>query len=298
MRRKCLRRTARKGWLDHCDEWYGVVSDLAYRSITIPEDRFPAIAGLTEKTHSLTGYRYVAGLWFEDLQKGLIWTVRGGARLHRGYLAPSWSWGSLIWDSETIQERGKHGGLYGVLFSSYYRDESYDCDILRCEVSSQSRLEFGAVSSGYLILAGMWRKVEAWPDAPPPMIINDQGYPGQSHMFRSNEIIEDDSDAEEENDEEYLAYKENHPDVLPDQVVWSLDEVQTTDKMARRMKAPICYFQIAKWWQESTTWGALFALILEPTGEPDQYRRIGRAEIPKIGGMAEIGWEKKVVLII
>ena len=64
------------------------------------------------------------------------------------------------------------------------------------------------------------------------------------------------------------------------------------------MKAPICYLQIAKWWQGSTTRGALFALILEPTGEPDQYRRIRRAEVPEIGGMAEIGWEKKVVLII
>ena len=113
-------------------------------------------------------------------------------------------------DSETIQEREKHRGLYGVLLSSYYRDESYDCDILRCEVSSQGRLEFGAVSSSYLIIAGMWRTVEAWPDAPPLMIINDQSYLGQSHMFRSNDIIEDDSDAEDENDEEYLAYRENH----------------------------------------------------------------------------------------
>jgi hypothetical protein len=43
--------------------------------------------------------------------------------------------------------------------------------------------------------------------------------------------------------------------------------------------------------------GTIYALILEPTGLPRTYRRIGVAQIPEDDGMAE-GWESSELKII
>jgi hypothetical protein len=53
--------------------WYEIVNQYALCSITKPEDRLPAIAGIAKRISALTGFTYLAGLWLEDIIQGLCW---------------------------------------------------------------------------------------------------------------------------------------------------------------------------------------------------------------------------------
>jgi hypothetical protein len=50
-----------------------------------------ALSGLARKVADITGDPYVAGIWKNDLARGLLWTTSGGTRLFP-YQAPMWSW--------------------------------------------------------------------------------------------------------------------------------------------------------------------------------------------------------------
>jgi hypothetical protein len=75
--------------------------------LTFETDKLPAIAGVAAKLQSLLKYKYLAGLWQEDLFHGLLWrcdiypeaysrvsldstTVEAST----SYIAPPWSWAS------------------------------------------------------------------------------------------------------------------------------------------------------------------------------------------------------------
>jgi hypothetical protein len=61
------------------------------RSLTIEEDRLPAISGIARQIQSLTNLTYTAGVWIEDI-RSFAWSAYGSAQLTRNYRAPSWSW--------------------------------------------------------------------------------------------------------------------------------------------------------------------------------------------------------------
>jgi hypothetical protein len=71
------------------------------------------------------------------------------------------------------------------------------------------------------------------------------------------------------------------------------------------------FIQIGKWEGKKPhgpkDGGNLFALLLEPTGNPDEFRRRGlavvpeenrNAEEPDLNGMARKGWQKRIVMIV
>lgn len=94
------------------DFWYRLVSIISRLHFTDPRDIFPAVAGVVRKMRGFTKYRYLAGLWEEDLCCGLLWTpylqVFKGPQSERApiclrhllrriqrsenWIAPSWSW--------------------------------------------------------------------------------------------------------------------------------------------------------------------------------------------------------------
>jgi hypothetical protein len=81
-------------------QWFRIVEAYTVRSLTFEKDRLPAIAGIAKAFGRLTDYSYKAGLWDEDLIRGLAWfiePVTNGYRRARcsDYVAPSWSWASL-----------------------------------------------------------------------------------------------------------------------------------------------------------------------------------------------------------
>jgi len=99
------------GWV----VWYSAVERFTTRRLTFEKDKFPAIAGIAARFRQLMFDRlnmevfptYLAGLWKEDLERGLCWgstdamtgmvdnNTRGIFGRSSMDMAPSWSWASI-----------------------------------------------------------------------------------------------------------------------------------------------------------------------------------------------------------
>lgn len=82
-------------------KWYALVQQYGRRNLTFVADRLPAFSGMAHKFHSILHATYLAGLWQEDIFRGLLWRMRDPGR-YVMYQAPSWSWASveggwLVW---------------------------------------------------------------------------------------------------------------------------------------------------------------------------------------------------------
>ncbi|KAK3933968.1 heterokaryon incompatibility protein-domain-containing protein [Diplogelasinospora grovesii] len=106
-------------------EWYEVLTKFTPRGLSEPHDIFAAITSLAQLAHRFLQCRYLAGLWENDIPRGLLWRPRHHKFRERGALstpvvrprasgrradevagdpvlrAPSWSWaavqGAVIW---------------------------------------------------------------------------------------------------------------------------------------------------------------------------------------------------------
>jgi hypothetical protein len=87
-------------WVDipNLAEWYRIVEDFTARNITHQSDRLIAMSGIAREVHKAVGYRYLAGLWVDEMTKGLTWYQSGPwdeSRDDYSVLSwPSWSWAS------------------------------------------------------------------------------------------------------------------------------------------------------------------------------------------------------------
>ena len=85
-------------------QWYRLVEEYSERSLTYTSDKLPALAGVARTFARLTGYRYLAGLWEEDILMGLLWwrSKRKGLQLSTwpdspvSDVLPSWSWAKFM----------------------------------------------------------------------------------------------------------------------------------------------------------------------------------------------------------
>ena len=80
------------------DAWYDLITLYTKCALTIPSDIFPAISGIASSIGKATQDRYVAGLWTNDIHRGLLWSAPDSTNSKldlRQYRAPSWSWASL-----------------------------------------------------------------------------------------------------------------------------------------------------------------------------------------------------------
>jgi Heterokaryon incompatibility protein (HET) len=79
------------------DLWYQIVREYSRRSLTFQDDKFPAISALATKVQSINGDEYLAGLWGNDLLRGLLWSTYPTVTLVKPptWRAPSWSWASV-----------------------------------------------------------------------------------------------------------------------------------------------------------------------------------------------------------
>jgi hypothetical protein len=79
--------------------WCAQLSLYSKRALTYGRDKLPAISGLARVLARKIGSRYLAGLWEEDLPRGLAWEWQGdgtdSSALPSSYRAPSWSWASV-----------------------------------------------------------------------------------------------------------------------------------------------------------------------------------------------------------
>ncbi|KAF0317684.1 heterokaryon incompatibility protein, partial [Colletotrichum asianum] len=86
--------------------WYTIVEEFSERSLTFGDDKLPALAGVASRFGSTKiGNSYIAGLWADEILKGLLWRARTSGpsgkeisphlRLPAKPRAPSWSWASI-----------------------------------------------------------------------------------------------------------------------------------------------------------------------------------------------------------
>lgn len=79
------------------DIWYPAVREFSRRSLTFENDKLPAISALATKLQSISGDEYLAGLWRNDMLRGLLWSTYPTVTLVKPptWRAPSWSWASV-----------------------------------------------------------------------------------------------------------------------------------------------------------------------------------------------------------
>ncbi|KAI0905267.1 heterokaryon incompatibility protein-domain-containing protein [Ustulina deusta] len=93
--------------------WKDTVEGYTKRSLTNPEDRFPALSGLAAK-YQFGGNKYLAGLWQQTIAEDLVWRVEVPVPHNRlgeqGQSIPSWSWASLPLHWIPVPDGGTGGG--------------------------------------------------------------------------------------------------------------------------------------------------------------------------------------------
>ncbi|KAE9367953.1 HET-domain-containing protein, partial [Stipitochalara longipes BDJ] len=78
------------------DQWLDLVKQYSQRHLTQPADKLPAISGLARIFCKRLSSRYLAGLWFDGLHRGLAWARHGPVReVPLSYRCPSFSWAYL-----------------------------------------------------------------------------------------------------------------------------------------------------------------------------------------------------------
>lgn len=127
-------------------EWDQAVRIYTLRSLTCPDDRLEALAGLATVAAEMWNSRYYAGLWEYDMARQLGWRVDNSALFYDWKWLkpqdPSWSWASV--DAPVCDV---------VLF---VRSETpRGARVISCEVTlAHPENPFGQVLSGRLTLEG------------------------------------------------------------------------------------------------------------------------------------------------
>ncbi|KAI1848512.1 hypothetical protein JX265_008707 [Neoarthrinium moseri] len=122
--------------------WHKVVEDYSIRTLSHSVDRLPAISGVAQVIQERTGSKYVAGLWSENIAEDLLWERVGEIGAQPGYLAPSYSWASVVGE---IDYRCYMNGAHP------YREIS---QVLSWTTDVQGHNQLGTVRSGEMTIRG------------------------------------------------------------------------------------------------------------------------------------------------
>jgi hypothetical protein len=254
------------------DCWYKMVNEFAVRKLTYEVDRLPAISGIAKEIRSRVGeaYTYRAGLWQQDIHRGLLWSTNGQALVGTQYTGPSWSWASITWSAFTPSpiynmEEFPPDSFWIANLSPFY--SSSDTSIVSVKVESSSIDPYLKVRSAALTLCGLAYSFDSLLEASRPAF-------HQPFFSRSSKLTGSVTYCELD------LYKPG---------LWTASDLENRG---------IIYLQIAKTQRNSWETGILWALILEPTYETaNQYKRIGIAEVCSGDSMFK-GWTKREIQIV
>ena len=139
---RCSTQQARDLWLD-------VVRQYSNLAITHESDRPYAIAGITRRIQEVTGDTYLAGLWLEDLPRGLLWIglPLWSTEARRRPGVPSWSWMSR----DDPGARGRPWLMYACT-NNFRLDARLRVIVEGTFCSKKKGNEFGAIVDGQVQL--------------------------------------------------------------------------------------------------------------------------------------------------
>lgn len=132
-------------------EWYFMVSfRYSKRQLSHELDRLPALSGLASIVAEHKNWRYCAGIWWEDIGYGICWvTTSPPPKRPDYYIAPSWSWASVI-GPITFPDTGYPDPGYVLPFPS---PQTLDSVVYHdCQVHYQGSNSYGKVDSGWVRL--------------------------------------------------------------------------------------------------------------------------------------------------
>ncbi|KAJ5380423.1 uncharacterized protein N7496_002851 [Penicillium cataractarum] len=128
--------------------WYAFIHDYSRREIGRPCDRLPAIGGIAAEVSRLTGHRYLAGLWQDNILHDLMWftKVHELSRQTQQWRAPSWSWASVDCT---------------VSYGNITADSKPMATVRKCTVIlTDSSSPFGEVSEASLEIKGLFTELK------------------------------------------------------------------------------------------------------------------------------------------
>ncbi|KAK5654255.1 hypothetical protein OQA88_7430 [Cercophora sp. LCS_1] len=132
--------------------WKTIVQEYTARLLTDPRDKLLAISAVARKYQGLVDNdEYVAGLWRKDMANLLLW--QGDAKLPPSpeYLAPSWSWASVL----------------GPISFRYPYDVPIDFEVTRVELRYLAPHDpYGRIAGGYLEVKAKVAEAVPWPIRP------------------------------------------------------------------------------------------------------------------------------------
>lgn len=260
---KSLPSRLRNDHVDLFSTWYNLMSSYSQRSLTYETDRLPAISSLAASFAELTGDKYIAGLWKNDLPHGLLWhraddqedrpnlsdlVKRRTCGPH--FISPSWSWAC----------EGRFSKWFGG-----NKQDFVQCKVLEAWSEADEINSFGRITRAHLVMEG---KLFA-----------------ASHILLLDNYQEDSFYAKSSGSSLGQWYLDFDP--LKDDVVDWTEESENnvaimfilTKKVYSDSKPPI---------------ETLSGLLLFPTSCPDEYQRIGAFQ--KVCGLGKDGYFNRSLL--
>jgi hypothetical protein len=86
--------------------WLDIVEEYSRLRLSYESDRLPALTGVATVFERKINSQYLAGIWENDVARGLLWDVtrfqriQPQKRIQRHSSAPTWSWASIVMDTE------------------------------------------------------------------------------------------------------------------------------------------------------------------------------------------------------
>lgn len=186
------------------DVWPEVVRQYANLTLTRESDRPYGIAGIARRIQEATGDTYLAGLWREDLPRGLLWVglPLWSTKTRRRLGIPSWSWLSR----DTPEARGRAWMMHKC-HDNFRADPRLRVVVEGTFCLKKEGDEFGAVVDGQVQLEAAMRRA----------VVTDPGHPITGYFLLK--FGDDDCDDVGQRVDLDCAYDETEP-VRPGDVVY------------------------------------------------------------------------------
>lgn len=245
--------------------WNRICDDYSQAKLTYTSDRTIAFAGIVEEFRSrLPHDTYLAGLWKDDLVSGLLWRVmaldgwpiqpNGSRELHAdpcitasipdAYRAPSWSW------------LGKNCSIMAQ--TQAHREPQDLMKVLEVEIELANNDEpAGDVRGGYLKIRGYLRAAQWKQDGLIDRIVLD----GKS----GNELHTSDERPGDPKLDHFTLQRDTGTE-FPNKDIFCLPV-----RISTASKTPSRWVQMIE------------GLVLGPSGQENEYRRLGHFEVVGVG---------------
>lgn len=151
-------------------QWYTVVEEFPSRSLTYEKDALPAMSGLAREFARATNDTYLAGLWRNDIFRGLSWGLPREPRYHQQDLdygplslvecfAPTWSWASLKSGAPILHSPSFFGRTSLWENASCFLPGSPPQKLISAKIIPLFSGPMGQILSAKLVIQGSWRNL-------------------------------------------------------------------------------------------------------------------------------------------